>query len=60
MNKPKDITPVNNKGQRHGLWKVYSSDGSLSFEGNFNNNKQQGIWLYCNYQGNIKHKLFYI
>jgi antitoxin component YwqK of YwqJK toxin-antitoxin module len=38
----KDITPNNNKCQRHGLWEVYSYKGNLRFKCFFNNGKPVG------------------
>ena len=56
----KDITPFNNKGQRHGYWKVYWQSGILWHEGLYINDKHIGIWIFCDYYGNIEHKEYYI
>ena len=31
MNIDKDIKPFNSKGERHGYWKLYHTDGNLFF-----------------------------
>jgi len=38
----KNIEPVNDKGQRHGLWVMYWGNGNLFFKGFFHNNKRVG------------------
>ena len=44
MNKPKDMTPVNNKGQRHGLWKRHRHNGKIMYEGNYKNDNPVGLF----------------
>jgi antitoxin component YwqK of YwqJK toxin-antitoxin module len=38
----KSITPYNDKGQRHGLWKVCYFDGELWYKRFYQNNKPLG------------------
>ena len=45
------IRPKNNKGQRHGLWEIYSY-GNLSFKRFFHNGKMVGYEEYYTYLGN--------
>ncbi len=42
-----DKTPLNEKGQSHGLWEVYFFDGDLRFKGHCVNDVQYGYWIYC-------------
>jgi len=37
-----DMKPYNDKGQRHGLWKVYSYKGNLQFQCSYHNGKEVG------------------
>jgi len=56
----KDITPLNDKGQRHGLWKVYSYKGSLQFQRFYQNSKEVGYEEYYSYLSEICKKKYYI
>jgi hypothetical protein len=38
----KDITPRNNKEQKHGLWEVYWSNGYLAYKCFYHNGKLVG------------------
>jgi len=38
----KDIQPYNDKGQRHGLWEWYYSDGQLWYKCFFHNGRKVG------------------
>ena len=58
--KRKDITPINEKGERHGYWESYYSNGQLKYKGNFVNGKQHGYWEYYYYDGQLKEKTYYI
>jgi len=40
--KNKDITPFNDKGQRHGLWKDYWFNGDLLWRCFYHNGKEIG------------------
>jgi antitoxin component YwqK of YwqJK toxin-antitoxin module len=58
MSKPKNIKPFNAKGQAHGYWKVYFTNGTLAYKGLFVNDKQIGVWI-DHFYGS-ENKLFYI
>jgi len=38
----KDITPTNNKGERHGYWEWYWADGNLWYKRFYHNGKRVG------------------
>ncbi len=58
--KTKDITPYNDKGEKHGSWEYYWSNGQLSYKGNFVAGKEHGSWeVYWN-NGQLKEKTYYI
>ena len=40
-----DITPKNNKDQRHDFWISYYSDGNLSYKGQYINGNYYGYWI---------------
>jgi len=44
MNHPKNIEPKNDKGQPHGFWKQYFSNGQLWSKGNWVNDEKHGYW----------------
>ena len=44
ITKSKNITPINEKGNSHGLWEVYWSNGQLMYKANYVNGKQHGYW----------------
>ena len=54
--KSKNIKPINEKGERHGYWEEYYSNGQLWCKGNYVNGKQHGYWedYYENGQLNFK------
>ena len=37
-------TPRNEKGQAHGLWEIYYSNGNLLYKGECINGKRHGPW----------------
>ena len=39
-----DKEPKNNKGQRHGLWEWYHSNGNLYYKCNYVNDEAHGLW----------------
>ena len=45
-----DKTPINEKGQRHGYWETYYSNGKPHYKGNFINGKlhRYGLWELSN------------
>jgi antitoxin component YwqK of YwqJK toxin-antitoxin module len=49
MSKTKNISPRNNKGQRHGLWERYWDDGDLMLKGFYNNGKRVGYSEWYHY-----------
>jgi antitoxin component YwqK of YwqJK toxin-antitoxin module len=56
-----DTIPRNDKGQRHGLWKVYWGNGLLAMKGVFTNDKRTGVWLSHAYtDGELGAKYFFI
>ncbi len=60
MEKLVDTLPINDKGQLHG-YHIYNGN-SVTYEGNYINGKQQGIWLYTWHYGknNDTDKFYYI
>jgi len=61
MSKNKNIRPHNNKGQRHGLWKIYScSGGELIYIGFYHNNKEVGYEETYSYLSEILKKKYHI
>jgi len=57
MSKDKNITPRNNKGQTHGLWKIYWGD-ILWYKSFFQNGKRVGYSELYSYDGNIAKKTY--
>ena len=45
---------VKDDGDRQGPWKNYYPDGSLMSEGNYDNEKQTGVWKYYHSNGKIE------
>jgi len=62
MSKNIDITPFDEKNQRHGYWEVYWSNGNLAFKSFFQNNKRVGYEEWFSYTGNseLEEKKYYI
>jgi antitoxin component YwqK of YwqJK toxin-antitoxin module len=46
---PKDITPCNDQGKRHGYWERYYTNGQLYYKGNFVDGIKHGYWEYYYY-----------
>jgi len=46
MNKDKDITPYNDKWERHGYWEFYRQGGGLIYKCIYNNGKRIGYEEY--------------
>ena len=44
ITKSKNITPINEKGNSHGLWEVYWSNGQLMYKGNYVDGNRHGYW----------------
>jgi len=49
MNIDKDLTPRNSKGQPHGYWEVYWSNGDLYYKCVYHNGSIIGYYEYNNY-----------
>jgi len=47
----KNITPHNDKKQKHGYWEVYKSNGSIAYKGFYINNIETGYEEYTYYDG---------
>ena len=60
--KTKDITPLNNKHQRHGLWKTYDYDGQLLYKCFYHNDKLVGYeeCFYYNGDGKLREKTYFL
>ena len=56
----KDITPRNEKGELHGCWESYYSNGQLHFKGNYINGKLHGYSESYYSNGKLKSKIYYI
>ena len=55
-----DKTPLNAKGQAHGLWERYYSNGNLFYKGEYINGKRHGYWESYYYNGNLCYKGSYL
>ena len=55
-NKNKDLKPKNEKGEKHGCWEKYHSNGQLWYKGNYNNGKQDGYWEIYHSNGKLEQK----
>jgi len=55
-----DITPYNNKGQRHGYWEWYFFNNLLTFKGNYFNGNKIGYWENNWSNGKIYRKIYYL
>jgi len=56
----KDIEPENNKGEAHGLWKIYScSGGELIYKCSYHNGKPLGYEEYY-FNGKLIEKNYYL
>ena len=59
--KKKNITPRNENGQRHGYWKVYWTNGSITYKCFFNNGKYVGYEELYGYDNNeLNYKTYFI
>jgi len=59
MNKNKDITPYNDKGEPHGLWEIYCDD-ILWYKCFFHNDKEVGYEEINWYNGKLEEKKYYL
>jgi len=55
----KEISPKNDKGQAHGYWEQYWSNGQLFFKANYVNDKQHGYWEVYHESGTLWYKCYY-
>ena len=53
------INLYNAKGNRHGSWEYYDSNGNLDYKGNYVAGKQHGLWERYYDNGNLYYKIFY-
>ena len=58
--KTKDITPRNEKGERHGYWESYFDNGQLWYKGNYVNGNKHGYWERYYRNGELESKIYYI
>ena len=56
----KNIMPLNKKGQRHGYWEWYHTNGLVAYKGFYNNGKQVGYDEYHLFVNNEVLKTYYI
>jgi hypothetical protein len=58
----KDIKPLNNKRQAHGLWERYFDDDDLWYKCFFHNGKRVGYEEFYgdDYDSSLKEKIYYI
>jgi len=56
----KSIEPLNNKHQRHGLWKKYIHNGDLWYKCFYHNDKLVGYEELYSYDVNIAKKRYYL
>ena len=54
------INQYNEKGQRHGLWKFYWSNGQLTHIGTYVNGKPYGLWEFYYFNGQLFCKGTYV
>ena len=54
------INLYNEKGERHGYWEDYYTDGQLSSKGNYVNGKEHGYWEYYWNNGQLMFKVNYV
>jgi len=53
MKKKQNITPFNAKGEPHGEWIMYCSNGRLRHKGNYINGKEVGEWISYSSNGQL-------
>jgi len=56
----KDLIPKNHKGQRHGYWEVYWSNGELWRKCVFINGKLNGVFESYSYDGKLRYKNYHL
>jgi len=55
-----DIKPINDKGQPHGLWESYWSDGKLWVRTVYINGNENAIEEFYYYDGKLTCKSYYL
>jgi len=60
MSKDKDIMPINDKGQRHGVWVTYWTNGKLMYKCFFHNDKRVGYEEFYWHNGKLEEKIYHI
>ena len=59
MQDKSNLRPRNKKGQIHGWWERYYSNGNLCYKGYFKNGNQIGFWVWGSTDGLIEEICFY-
>jgi len=54
------INLYNEKGERHGYWEDYHSNGQLSYKGNYVDGKLHGYWEFYYSNGQLSSKKNYV
>ena len=54
------INLYNEKGEKHGYWEYYYSNGQLYYKGNYLNDKRHGYWEYYWSDGQLSRKGDYV
>lgn len=49
----KDITPINEKGERHGYWELYYSNGNIWIKRDYVNGIAHGLFEEYYHNGNL-------
>jgi len=55
-----DITPENAKGEEHGYWEIYHSNGKLCYKCVYINGKLNGFSELYNIDGKLTEKTYYL
>jgi antitoxin component YwqK of YwqJK toxin-antitoxin module len=53
------INQYNEKGQRHGYWEHYYTNGNLMYTGHFDNGDKIGLWGWYYVDGELREQIFY-
>jgi len=54
------MNQLNDKGQRHGQWEDYWSNGNLWSKGNYNNGERYGYWESYYQNGQLHWKGYFV
>lgn len=60
MNYIQDKIPRNEKGQAHGHWRVYYSNGQIAYKGSYVSGIKDGYWEYYYISGGVSSKGNYV